>query len=533
MMKQNTTALVLMVASVLLLATSQYFWLRSEYKEHRRAFYSNSDLLFKETVRAIEDSLVSKMVAHELFQKQEQPEPAKVRKITVTRPERGPSYIRMEGVVDTLIHRESRVYQISAKDSADAEILSDSGVLRLIIRSRNQEDTLNRLKRVISQLPRMTFQAPEPEEKSPRRRFHFQSAPLDSVQARFSARARDMGYKLTFTVRKDSIKQDTTLQGFRRNIRTYSQLQRRLMTARDSTVINGVHVLNPESITSFSIMPTVLFKAYPEDLDGYLRAKLKTNILFSVFLLIVTVLTFWVIYRNLRKQERLNTLKNDLISNITHELKTPLATLSVALEALQQFGAQANPQTTKEYLEISQNEVSRLSLMVDNILKASLLEKQGVTLYPTNLDMEVLGRGLVRAWQPRFAQLGGNLVLDVRGGDFEVEADEVQVTSIMNNLFDNALKYADGPPSVTVTLEADLNVISVKVADKGIGIPKEYQAQVFEKFFRVPTGDHHNVKGYGLGLNYVRHIMDLHQGLVTLESGSEGTTFILTFRRRL
>lgn len=114
-----------------------------------------------------------------------------------------------------------------------------------------------------------------------------------------------------------------------------------------------------------------------------------------------------------------------------------------------------------------------------------------------------------------------------------MEADEVQVTSILNNLFDNALKYADGPPQVKVILEADLNVISVKVSDRGIGIPKEYQSQVFEKFFRVPTGDHHNVKGYGLGLNYVRHIMDLHQGLVTLESGSEGTTFILTFRRRL
>jgi two-component system phosphate regulon sensor histidine kinase PhoR len=535
-MKQNTTALVLMVASVLLLATSQWFWLRSEYKEHRRAFYSNSDLLFKETVRAIEDSLVSKMVAHELFQKQEdkQPEPPKIKKVVITRGASTLPYLRTEGVSDSLVNRES--YQFSAQDSAQAVVLSDSGVLRLMIRSRNQEDTLNRLKRVIAQLPRMNFHTPEPEkteERYPRRRFHFQSAPLDSVQARFRSRTRDMGYDLTFTVQKDSIKPDTSLQSFRRTIRTYSQLQRRLMTARDSTVINGVHVINPESITSFSIIPTVIFKAYPEDLDHYLLSKLKRNILFSLFLLIVTILTFWVIYRNLRKQERLNTLKNDLISNITHELKTPLATLSVALEALQQFGVQAKPETTKEYLEISQNEVSRLSLMVDNILKASLLEKQGVTLYPTNLDMEVLGRGLVRAWQPRFAKLNGELELDVRGGDFEMEADEVQVTSILNNLFDNALKYADGPPQVKVILEADLNVISVKVSDKGIGIPKEYQSQVFEKFFRVPTGDHHNVKGYGLGLNYVRHIMDLHQGLVTLESGSEGTTFILTFRRRL
>jgi two-component system phosphate regulon sensor histidine kinase PhoR len=586
-MKQNTTALILMVASLLLLATSQWFWLRSEYKEHRRAFYSNTDLLFKETVRTIEDSLVSKMLAKELFERSDDnKEPAKVstnvnrRSLEKKESYKGATVVGQKSleskesskvvtvvgqkssedkessklvtvfgrrvtkathpskIFDSLQNSSERNLEFTAKDSVDATLMSDSGVIKLILKTRSQEDTLNRLKRVISQLPRMSFHMqegpPKVEDKSPnRRRFNFHSAPLDSVEKKFKTRARDMGYTINFIVKKDSVLPDTTAPGYRRNLRTYSQMQKRLMNSQDSVVINGVHVLNPESITSFSLIPTVIFKAYPEDLNHYLMGKLKKNILFSVFLLLVTLLAFALIYRSLRKQEKLNTLKNDLISNITHELKTPLATLSVALEALQQFGAQANPQTTKEYLEISQNEVNRLSLMVDNILKTSLLEKQSVTLYPELLDMEKVCQNTVKAWQPRFLQKNGKISLDVRGGDFELEADEVQLNSILNNLFDNALKYSVGDPEVNVTLESDIHSITVKVKDNGIGIPKEYQSQVFDKFFRVPTGDHHNVKGYGLGLNYVRHIMDLHQGLVNLESGNNGTTFFLTFKRKL
>ncbi|ADQ18495.1 integral membrane sensor signal transduction histidine kinase [Leadbetterella byssophila DSM 17132] len=591
-MKQNTTALLLMVASVLLLATSQWFWLRSEYKEHKRAFYSNTDLLFKETVRTIEDSLVSKMLARELFARSDEKKEntktvTSVGKKSIVKKKNSNEVIvdgrsalakkdasNSGGVVTsifggrsalakkdasnvvTVIGRKStrasafppsnypdsidfsaeRVMVFTAKDSSDATLMSDSGVIKLMLKTRNQEDTLNRLKRVIAQLPRMSLhiqEEPPKIEVQGRRRFSFQSAPLDSVEKKFKRRAEEMGYSLHFTIKKDSIPTDTSESGFRRNLRSYSQMQRRLMSASDSVVINGVHVLNPESITSFSLIPTVIFKAYPEDLNHYLMGKLKKNLLFSLFLLLVTLLAFSLIYRSLRKQEKLNTLKNDLISNITHELKTPLATLSVALEALQQFGAHANPQTTKEYLEISQNEVNRLSLMVDNILKTSLLEKQSVKLYPVNLDMESVCQDAVRSWLPRFQQKNGLITLDVRGGDFEMEADEVQLNSILNNLFDNALKYSAKDPEVKVTLESDIHSITVKVKDNGIGIPKEYQSQVFDKFFRVPSGDHHNVKGYGLGLNYVRHIMDLHHGLVNLESGNNGTTFILTFKRKL
>lgn len=532
-----------MVASILLLATSQYFWLRSEYKEHKRAFYSNADLLFKETVRTIEDSLVSRIVTYEFFNRQEENQEAPRKRSPQERPLREVRVFSEPAFrADTLVRLEGLDLSDIRTDSSGLRLLNDSGVINLIIRSRKQEDSLNRLKRVIAQIPRITIQShftPGEEKEDnrslhpPRRRPAFVSAPLDSVERRFNHRIREMGYKVEFIIKKDSITSDTSVQGYRRGLRNYSQLQKRLRNSRDSVVVNGVAVLNPESISSLSIIPTVIFKAYPDDLNTYLFGKLRNNVLFSVFLLLVTSLTFWLIFRNLRKQARLNTLKNDLISNVTHELKTPLATLSVALEALQQFGGNTNPQTTREYLEISQNEVNRLSLMVDNILKASLLEKQGVEIYPSPVDLQLLSATAVKSWQPRFAQAGGSIRLSAKGTDFVIEADEVQVSSILNNLVDNALKYSGTSPDVHIEISAEPHLLTLKVKDKGIGIPQEYQGQVFEKFFRVPTGDRHNVKGYGLGLNYVKHIMDLHQGLVTLESGNDGTTFILTFKRKL
>ncbi len=533
-----------MVASVALLATSQYFWLRSEYKEHKRAFYSNADLLFKETVRTIEDSLVSRTLTHGLFSSAPEEKPELLRKKTAVPLDRPGREVHVVASLplkrDTLIKVEGINLGAIRTDSTGTLILNDSGVVRLIIRSQQQADSLNRLKRVIAQIPRMNlpsgFSPGEDREENrqpPRRRLVFTSAPLDSVERQYNDRIRDMGYTMQFLIHKDSIPSDTSVQGFRRNPRVYTQMQKRLRNSRDSVVVNGVAVLNPESVSSLSIIPTVIFKAYPRDLNRYLLGKLRNNILFSVFILVVTSLTFWLIFRNLRKQSRLNTLKNDLISNVTHELKTPLATLSVALEALQQFGGNTNPETTREYMEISQNEVNRLSLMVDNILKTSLLEKQGVTLYPGEVDLGNLSATAVKSWQPRFLSTGGSIRIHTEGTDFTIEADELQVSSVLNNLIDNALKYSGDSPEVDIALSAEPHGVTLSVKDKGIGIPREYRNQVFEKFFRVPTGDRHNVKGYGLGLNYVKHIMDLHQGLVTLESGSEGTTFTLTFKRKL
>jgi two-component system phosphate regulon sensor histidine kinase PhoR len=535
---QNKTALLLMVASLLLLAASQWFWLKSEYKEHKRSFYSNSDLLFKETVRGLEDSLISKMLTNVLLvqgnnQQKKKPQPSlSTRKLQISSQPK----IKVPEVYDTTLHNSS-VAKISRNlnDTLSSSMGPDSLLQYFLLAHQKQslQDSVERLKRIISQLPRITIQTElhEPSARTGlRRRFQFMSASKDSVHITFNSRVKNLGYDVEFVVEKDSIPYDTTL---RRSMRSVSEMHKKLRTKQDSVVVNNVHVLNPEMVSSFSMVPTVIFRATPQKLNDYLCRKLRNNALFSSFLLLLTGITFFIIYRNLQKQSRLNSLKNDLISNITHELKTPLSTLSVALEALQQFGANANPKTTKEYLEISQNEVHRLSQMVDNILKTSLLEKQGLSLNPSEVNLKTVIETLVKSWQPRFNQLKGLVDFEAIDTDFTIEADEAQISSILNNLLDNSIKYCKDNPQVSIRLKAESNTVSMIIKDNGIGIPKEYQNQVFDKFFRVPTGDRHNVKGYGLGLNFVKHIMDLHQGLVTLESDTSGTTFALTFKKKI
>lgn len=544
-MKKNSTVLIAMVVSIILLATSQWFWIKSEYGEQRRTLFTNSDLVFKETVRTLEDSLYSRAFAEILRARKEESEkpatpPVVTPKVEVNTPSQTKKYDTIQVVIqDTINPNNSSISKILNDTSSHLiSILEDSSVKRLMVRvdSKNVTDSINHLKRIVTQLPRINNQQSNTENNNrslriSRRRFSPLSASLDSVNINFNKKIKAVGYSLDFDIKKDSIPFDTTIHP--RSWPSMTDLQKRLRSSEDSVMVNGVMILNPEIISSYSADPVVMYRAYPVNLSNYIYSKLRNNILFSSFLIIITLITFALIYRNLLRQQRLNDIKNELISNISHELKTPLSTLSVALEALQQFGLQAKPETSKEYLQISRNEVNRLSGMVDNILKTSLLEKHGFTIDPEPLNMKEVVEEVIRTWNTRLESEGHLIKMSAVGEDFTVNADRLQVYSILNNLIDNAIKYSEGKAEVQLHLVGSRDRVDLQVADKGIGIPKEYQKQIFDKFFRVPTGDRHNVKGYGLGLNFVKHIMELHQGSVRVNSNDNGTTFKLSFPRKV
>lgn len=529
-----------MVVSLILLATSQWFWLKSEYREQKLSFYNNSDLLFKETVRTVEDSLISKaIIASGLIRIEEKKKNAKKKSPPVPNIRKIEIFHHNGGIVQGIPLDSSKGMNAIPIDSiTHIRGLKDSTVKKILINLRGfgREDSINKVKRVISQLPRISVETDyhdDKEQSRPRRRFNLFSANKDTVDKIFNARIKELGYPITFTIRKDSLVLDSAQRANRRPFRSMIELHRKLKSSSDSLEINGVRLPNPELVSAYSIDPTVIFEAKSNDLDSYLFSRLRNNFLFSAGLLFLTALTFFLIYRNLQKQARLNEVKNDLISNVSHELKTPLATISVALEALQQFGGKEDPRLTNEYLEISRNEVSRLSHMVDNILNTALLENQAITISTHQVNMYKLVADVVKAWQPRLDKLQGLITLETEGVDFEIEADEVQLINIITNLIDNGVKYAKGSPQLNLKLTEEKDRVTLSVKDNGIGIPKEFQNQVFEKFFRVPTGDKHNVKGYGLGLNYVKHIVDLHHGNVHLSSGQDGTTFTLTLKKKL
>jgi signal transduction histidine kinase len=250
---------------------------------------------------------------------------------------------------------------------------------------------------------------------------------------------------------------------------------------------------------------------------------------FFVFLtLLLTMLSFILTYRSLINQHRLTLMKNDLISNISHELKTPISTVKVALEALEDFKAGEDATKRNEYLQISKSELDRLALLVDNVLKTSLAEN-GLNLELERLNITSLVSDILETMKLQFEKANA-LVEFERGGDLYVNADRLHLTSVLYNLIDNALKYSEGNPDIKIALAQKERKVLLTVSDHGKGIPKMYISKIFDKFFRVPAGNTHDIKGYGMGLSYVAKVVEQHHGSIAVESSAGvGTQFVISF----
>ena len=264
----------------------------------------------------------------------------------------------------------------------------------------------------------------------------------------------------------------------------------------------------------------------------YLLKQIGQPVLFSILLLGITILSFVLLYRNLLKQQRLAALKNEFISNITHELKTPIATVGVAIEALKNFNAIQDPQRTKEYLDISSNELQRLGLLVDKVLKLSMFEKKEMELKYETVDLKGVVSEVVDSLKLQLEKFHAKVAVTYEG-DLTLQGDRLHLLSVVFNLLDNALKYSKEEPAVKIDLLGSEDRVVLNISDNGIGIAQEYKDKVFDKFFRIPHGDTHNAKGYGLGLSYVAQVIKKHNGTIAIESQpGTGTQFTITLPKK-
>ena len=257
--------------------------------------------------------------------------------------------------------------------------------------------------------------------------------------------------------------------------------------------------------------------------EPFLLRKIWWEAAFALFVFGVTSGSFWLVYRNFLKQKQLTALKNAFISNITHELKTPIATVSVALEALQNFGALDNRALTQEYLEISRNELQRLSMLVDKVLKLAIFDEKEPELQLESVNLPNLVRRVADSMRLQFEKNGATFTLNNNENpNLTLEADPTHLTSVVYNLLDNALKYGGKKIEINMNsnVENDQNTegVNFQVSDDGKGIAEAFQDKIFDKFFRVPTEDVHDTKGHGLGLSYVAAVIRLHGGSISVES---------------
>jgi signal transduction histidine kinase len=263
----------------------------------------------------------------------------------------------------------------------------------------------------------------------------------------------------------------------------------------------------------------------------YLFKKILPESVFAIILLLLTAFAFIVAHRALTKQVLLNEMKNDFVDNISHELKTPLSTVKVVIEALNDEKIRNDETKMKGYLEMATMEINRLELLTGKVLTTSMIENGIINIEKQKIDLKKIISELLNTLKIRFANDLAEVVLDIPDGNFIIEGDSLLIQGAVLNILDNSLKYSGVSPKITISLAKLHEQLFLKIADNGPGIPVEYREKVFEKFFRLPSGNLHNVKGHGLGLSYVAMVMKIHNGSVRVENGSEsGCVFTLVFK---
>jgi two-component system, OmpR family, phosphate regulon sensor histidine kinase PhoR len=258
------------------------------------------------------------------------------------------------------------------------------------------------------------------------------------------------------------------------------------------------------------------------------------SVFFSSILLILTVGgVFYGSVHTMLKQKKLADIKNDFINNMTHEFKTPISTISLAVEVMKDTEVKKDDNKMNRYLNIIQDENRRLGTQVEKVLQMALLDKGEVKLRLDKVDVHETIEQVLTNLSVQIEQKGGIVNLELNAENPEIEADEVHLTNIIYNLLDNANKYSPENPEITICTENVGNLLKISIIDKGIGMTKEQVSRIFERFYRVPTGNLHDVKGFGLGLSYVKKMIESHNGQIFVESKlGEGSKFEILFTQK-
>ena len=263
---------------------------------------------------------------------------------------------------------------------------------------------------------------------------------------------------------------------------------------------------------------------------AYVWKEMSGTLITSILLVLIVIFAFYYAVSTIFKQKQLSEIKNDFISNMTHELRTPISTISLACEAVLDPDLKNDHDTVASFIAMIDQENRRLGKLVENVLQTALIDKGKLKLNAEECEIDELLKQVVDSFQIRYKNKGGEIILE-KAYKVSWKVDKIHFANVIFNLLDNSLKYCEEKPKVEVRLEKLNHGFSLEVKDNGIGIKKEDQKRIFEKLYRVPTGDVHTVKGFGLGLSYVFSVVQLHKGDINLKSAiGKGSTFKITIK---
>lgn len=268
-----------------------------------------------------------------------------------------------------------------------------------------------------------------------------------------------------------------------------------------------------------------LFMYFPNE-RRFIVSQLWGLLVISAVLLIVIILSFYTSVSIIFRQKKLSEMKNDFINNMTHEFKTPISTISLACEALKDKDILKTESLYSNYISIIDEENFRLKGMAEKILQTAILEKGELKLKKEWVDLNEILNQAIKKIKLQVESKGGRIFKDFQVESLKLKADKMHLTNVVLNVLDNANKYNLEKPEILISLLEDEAGAIIRIQDNGIGIGKAEQKKIFDKLYRVPTGNVHNFKGFGLGLNYVKAIIDKHEGKIDVSSElTKGTTF--------
>lgn len=482
MKKSVTLSYTAMLSSLLLLLAFLVFWLQSEYKLADKNLEQQANFLFVDNIRAIEDEFFFKLL-----------EP-----------------LQQDSLAGMLLSKNFNSINIIGDEKKETEHIlkniqhtTTDTTMRVILRAHSRKDKVQQLDGSIAMF-----------------------IDLDEQQQHAEIELRTDGF---------SFADDFS---FTDSIQLLELIQEKFDERIVQEQLDWQYAIEetPKDSNALAHFSSVYYDTYDDKNYGLqlhnkqalVLASISQQFVMAFILFGAIALAFYMIYNNLQEQKRLSALKSSFVSNITHELKTPITTVSVAIEAMSSFNALKNPQQTQEYLKISQNELKRLSILVDKVLKMSMFEGQEPELKLEWINLKELTQEIINTMKLQFDKFAAEVQFQFSGQTFDIQADRIHITSVLYNLIDNALKYSKDKPQIAIELNSTKEHLELRIQDQGMGIPKVYQKQVFDQFFRVPTGNTHNAKGYGLGLSYVAEVVRKHQGSIALESEEgQGSCFTI------
>ncbi len=273
--------------------------------------------------------------------------------------------------------------------------------------------------------------------------------------------------------------------------------------------------------------PGELIVYFPQK-KQFIWASIRNTLLASILFIAIIIFSFAYTVLTIFRQKKISEMKTDFINNMTHEFKTPIATISLATDSITNPKISGDPEKVKRFAGIIKQENRRMNEQVEKVLQIAKLDKTDFNLKITDVNLHDIIRNAASNISLQVEQKGGKITMDLKAENPHIKADATHITNIIHNLLDNANKYSPEKPDIRITTQNRGKGVEITVQDHGLGMNKEAQKHIFDKFYRIHTGNRHDVKGFGLGLAYVKAIVDAHKGRISVQSKPEkGSTFTL------